>query len=106
MFHGLRGVAVAGADRGLGVVYEEFGGEDKAGVNSTVWSSAQADQVLDQRLEFPQVWHRRQSRQKLFPEHFSGDCGAAICMRRTAIGVVPWTVPAVCQLGFCDIPRA
>jgi|GEM_PF-4218699 len=55
MFHGLRGVVVAGADRGRGVVYEKFGGEDKAGVNSAFWSCAQADQVLDQRLEFPQV---------------------------------------------------
>ena len=47
---------MVGADRGRGVVYEEFGGEDKAGVNSAFWSYAQADQVLDQRLEFPQVW--------------------------------------------------
>jgi len=56
MLHGLRGVVVVGADRGRGVVYEEFGGEDKAGVNSAFRSYAQADQVLDQRLEFPQVW--------------------------------------------------
>ena len=56
MFHGVRGVVVAGADGGRGVVYEKFSGEDKAGVNSAFWSYAQADQVLDQRLEFPQVW--------------------------------------------------
>ena len=55
MFHGLRGTVVAGADRGLGVVYEEFGGEDKVGVNSAFWSCTQVDHVLDQRLEFPQV---------------------------------------------------
>ena len=55
MFHGLRGTVVAGADRGLGVVYEEFGGEDKVGVNSAFWSCTQDDHVLDQRLEFPQV---------------------------------------------------
>ena len=56
MFHGLRGVVVAGADGGREVVYEEFGGEFRAGVNSAFWSCAQADQVLDHRLEFPQVW--------------------------------------------------
>ena len=62
MFHGLRGVVVAGADRGRGVVNEKFGGEDKAGlpqqagVNSAFWSYALADHVLDQRLKFPQVW--------------------------------------------------
>ena len=55
MLHGLRGVVVVGADRGRGVVYEEFGGEDKVGVNSAFLSYAQADEVLDHRLEFPQV---------------------------------------------------
>ena len=48
MFHRLRWVVVAGTDRGREVVYEEFGGENKAGVNSAFWSCAQADHVLDQ----------------------------------------------------------
>ena len=75
-------------------------------MSESFWSYAQADHVPDQRSEFPQVQGRWQSRQKLFPQHFSGYCGAAIFMRRTAIGVLPQTVAAVRQLWFCDIPRA
>ena len=55
IFHGLRGAVVAGADRGRGIVCEEFGGEGKVGVDSAFWSCTQVDHVLDQRLEFPQV---------------------------------------------------
>ena len=97
---------VASADAGRGVAVEQSGGDDKAEFSSAFRSCAEADDVLDQRLEFPQVLPGRQTRQKLFSQHFTGDCRAAVGMRRTAVGVVPWTIAAVGQLRFCHIPRA
>ena len=74
-------------------------------LSESFWSCGRADHVVDQRSEFPQVQGAGQSRQKLFSQHFSGYCGAAISMRRSAIGVVPRTVATVRQLWFCDIPK-
>ena len=104
--HSRRARSVTSADGGREVAFKQSGGKDRSQLNGSFWSCAEADDVLDQRSEFPQVLGAGQSRQKLFSQHFPHYCGAAIRMRRSAIGVVPRTVAAVGQLWFCDVPRA
>ena len=41
-------MVVAGADAGLRVADEQFGGEDKVEFSSAFWSCTQADDFLDQ----------------------------------------------------------
>jgi hypothetical protein len=56
--------------------------------------------------EFVVVSGARQSGEKLFLQHFTGNRAAAVGMRGTTVGVVPRTRSAVGQLGFVHVPAA
>ncbi len=65
---------MTGADGGRGAAWERSGGKVRSQLSESFSSCAEADYVLDQRSEFPQVPGAGQSRQELFSQHFPHDC--------------------------------
>ena len=55
---------MTGAVAVRGVALRQSGGKDESELNKSFWSCRQADYVVDQRSEFPQVQGAGQSRQK------------------------------------------
>ena len=72
--HSRRGRSVPCGDDGRGAALRQSCGNDNIPVIGSFDSCVQADHIVDQRSEFPQVQSAGQSRQKLFPQHFSGYC--------------------------------